>query len=70
MTNLSQLLTTVQVAEQLGVSVRTVNRLVHRGKLPPAEQIGGRTNGRALAHLFDARDVELYRVRQQQRETP
>ncbi|HEU4543317.1 MAG TPA: helix-turn-helix domain-containing protein [Jiangellaceae bacterium] len=65
MTNLSQLLTTAQVAEQLGVSVRTVNRLVHRGKLPPAEQIGGRANGRALAHLFDARDVENYRLRRE-----
>lgn len=67
MTNLSQLLTTAQVAEQLGVSVRTVNRLVHSGALPPTEQIGGRGNGRVLAYLFDARDVEIQRLKREAR---
>lgn len=64
MTNLSQLLTTAQVAEQLGVSRRTVSRLVQRGEIVPAAE-AQRRGGRAAAYLFDVRDVELYRVRQQ-----
>jgi hypothetical protein len=67
-TNTSQLLTTAQVAEIIGRSPRHVSRLVQRGELTPAAEAPGGARGRAYAYLFDARDVEVYKLRQQQRE--
>jgi excisionase family DNA binding protein len=44
-------------ARQLGVSISTVQRLARSGALP-SERVG-------RDYLFDARDVELYRLRSQ-----
>lgn len=54
---MQSLLTTVQVAEQLGVTRKTIERLVHRGKLEPIAQAPGR-NG---ARFFTPETVETYR---------
>lgn len=50
---MSSFLTTAQVAERLGVSVRTVMRLINRGDLA-AEKIGPGT----APYLFNPSDVE------------
>lgn len=47
------LLTTAEVAERQGISVRTVARLVERGRLEPALKLGGLRG----AMLFDPEDV-------------
>lgn len=49
-----QLLTSPQVAQRLGCSVRTVHRLVDSEELKPAQKLPG-PNG---AFLFDQDDVE------------
>lgn len=51
------LLTSPQVAICLGVSNRTVHRLVRDGRLAPAQQLPG-PNG---AFLFESAAVEAYR---------
>ncbi len=51
------LLTSPQAAHRLGVSLRTVHRLVADGKLAPAQQLPG-PNG---AFLFDETVVETLR---------
>jgi excisionase family DNA binding protein len=55
------LITSPQVAQHLGVSLRTVHRLVADGKLAPAQQLPG-PNG---AFLFDQSAVEALRVARQ-----
>ena len=50
------LLTSPQVASQLGVSVRTVHRLVAAGLLKTAQRLNG-PNG---AFLYDPADVAAY----------
>jgi len=55
------LLTTEQVAERLGKSVATVNRLAVRDRLPAAVQL----NGVRGARLFDADVVATYEREQQ-----
>ena len=52
-----QLIPTAQVAELLGVDVRTVHRMTTNGLLPSAYKIPGRTG----AYLFDPVVVEMYR---------
>lgn len=54
MTQSSNLLTSAQVAEILGKSVRTVNRLAKAGELPVAMKVAPNTG----AYLFDREDVE------------
>jgi excisionase family DNA binding protein len=54
---MAERISTEQAAERLGVSVRTVQRLAAAGKLP-AERV-------SRDYTFDARDVELYRLRPQ-----
>lgn len=56
---MQNLLTTAQVAEQLGLNRKTVERLVHRGKLEALAQAPGR-NG---AFLFTPDTVAGYRQR-------
>lgn len=51
------LATSPQVANQLGVSLRTVHRLVAAGRLTPAQKLPG-PNG---AFLFDPADIDAYR---------
>ena len=48
-------LTSAQVAERLGVSVKTVHRMVLAEDLRPAAKLPGRTG----AYLFDPADVEV-----------
>lgn len=47
-------LTTAQAAEALGVSVRTVHRMVSAGTLTPTMKLPGTTG----AYLLDAAEVE------------
>lgn len=47
-------LTTAEVANRLGVTVSTVNRMVTRGEIEPAVQFPGRTGAR----LFTEDEVE------------
>lgn len=47
-------LTTAQAAEALGVSVRTVHRMVSAGTLTPTMKLPGTTG----AYLLDADEVE------------
>lgn len=47
-------MTTADVAQALGVSVRTVARYVERGTLAPSLRLPGLRG----AHLFDPADVE------------
>ena len=47
-------LTSAQVAERLGVSVKTVHRMVLAEDLRPAAKLPGRTG----AYLFDPADIE------------
>ena len=47
-------LTTKQVAERLGKSVATVNRMAADGRLPYAVKVPGETG----AYLFDPADIE------------
>ena len=49
-----QLLTAAQVAERLGVTVRTVTRWADSGRLPTAMKLPGATGPR----LFHATDVD------------
>lgn len=49
----ADLLGTTEAAERLGVSVRTIHRLVARGHLTPATKLPGSTG----AYLFAAADV-------------
>lgn len=49
-----QLLTTAQVASQLGVSVRTVHRLIDRDEISVHTKVPGLRG----AYLFDADEVE------------
>lgn len=58
-------MTTAQTAEHLGISVRTVVRLVEREELIPAAEVPGGARGRAYAFLFDPRDVELVKLRRE-----
>lgn len=51
----ADLLGTTEAAERLGVSVRTVHRLVARGNLTPAGKLPGDTG----AYLFDAADIAM-----------
>lgn len=52
---LRNMLSTKEVAERLGVSVRTVHRRVESGLLVPTQTIPGNT--RIAAYLFDEADV-------------
>lgn len=52
----NDLLTTAQVAEILGTSVPTVNRLALKGKLPAAHKLPGPTG----AYLFHRTTVDAY----------
>ncbi len=45
--------TAAEAANRLGVSIRTIHRLVARGDLAPARKLPGATG----AYLFDADDV-------------
>lgn len=49
----ADLLGTTEAAERLGVSVRTIHRLVARGHLAPAAKLPGSTG----AYLFTSADV-------------
>jgi len=51
------ILSTSQIAERLGVTRRTVNRLVERGEFPNARKLGG---GRNSAYLIPEPDVLAY----------
>lgn len=57
MPDLIQLLTTAQVAERLGKTPRTVQRMVAAGVLIPFATLPGKTG----AHLFKPDDVERLR---------
>lgn len=48
------LITTAEVAEQLGCDVRTVHRMVRTGRLTPRQKLPGRTG----SYVFDASDVD------------
>lgn len=50
---MSNVIATAETAELLGVSVRTVHRMVAQGMLPPAGKLPGRTG----SYLFDEGDV-------------
>ena len=65
MTERRQLLTSPRVAEILGVSIRTVQRLAESGDLP-AIKLTGQTG----AYVFEPTEVELWQLRRarQQRE--
>lgn len=63
MTERRQLLSSPQVAEILGVSVRTVQRLAESGDLE-AVKLSGQTG----AYVFDPVKVELWQLRQQREE--
>lgn len=65
MTNTRHLLSSAQAAEYLGVGTRTVSRLVRRGELVPAAEIDGGDRGRPLGYLFDARDVEILKLKRE-----
>lgn len=54
-------LSTAQVAEKIGKSVKTVQRIAASGEIP-AIKLPGLTG----AYIFDARDVELWQLRQRQ----
>lgn len=54
MTQTTDLLTSAQVAEILGKSVRTVNRMAKSGALPVAMKVGPQTG----AYLFARADIE------------
>ena len=54
------LLTSPQVAKQLGVSVRTVHRLVEAGRLQAAQRIDYGRNG---ALLYEPAEVRAYLAR-------
>lgn len=54
------LLTSQQVARQLGVSVRTVHRLVDAGSLKAAQRV---VYGRNGALLYDPAEVRAYIAR-------
>jgi len=54
MTQSRNLLTSAQVADILGKSVRTIHRLAESGDLAPALKVPGKTG----AFLFDPADVE------------
>lgn len=51
-----ELLSTAQVAETLGCSIRTVHRLVRREDLAPVQKMPGESG----AYLFDAAAVRAY----------
>lgn len=53
-TDIADLRNTAEAAEILGLSVRSVLRLVERGDLRPAMKLPGRTG----AYLFDVSDLE------------
>lgn len=53
------LLTSAQVAQLLGVSIRTVHRAADYGQLPVAQRLPG-PNG---ALLYRTEDVEAYKAR-------
>lgn len=55
----TDLLTTSEAAELLGVSGRTLSRWVEAGRITPAVTAPGRTGVR----MFDRRDVQLLQVR-------
>lgn len=48
------LLTTAEVAQRLGVDVRTVHRMVASGRLTPVQKLPGRTG----SYVFSAAAVE------------
>jgi excisionase family DNA binding protein len=54
-----QVLSSTQVAHQLGVSVRQVQRWARSGELPAIKM-----EGLTGAYVFDATQVELWRYRQ------
>jgi excisionase family DNA binding protein len=57
----SDLLTTAQVAERLGLSVPTVNRYALAGRLPVAQKLPGFRG----AYLFTLEAVEAFQAAQQ-----
>lgn len=48
------LVSTAEVAQRLGVDVRTVHRMVSEGTLTPAAKLPGKTG----AYVFDPADIE------------
>ena len=56
-------LTTAEVANRLGVTVSTVNRMVTRGEIAPALQLPGRTGAR----LFT--EDEVKRIEQERNDS-
>ena len=48
---------TTEAAEMLGVSVRTIHRLVARGQLVPVAKLAGQRG----AYLFAIADIEAFR---------
>lgn len=54
MPDLTELITTAQVAERLGKTPRTVQRMVASGALVPAATFPGKTG----ANLFDPSDID------------
>lgn len=59
------LLTTTQVAERLGASVRTVSHWAKAGHLPVAHKLPGRTG----AMLFNPADVDRFQASKLERVT-
>ncbi len=49
-------LTTAQVADLLGLTPSTINRMVARRELEPAFKLPGRTG----AHIFAAKDIKAF----------
>lgn len=52
------IVTTPQVATRIGKSARTVQRLVHDGKIKPLPQRA--STGPSAPYLFDATEVDRY----------
>jgi excisionase family DNA binding protein len=56
-----ELRTVQSVAQELGVTYRTIINLIHKGEFPNAFKIG---DGRTMPWLIPAKDVEDYKLRQ------
>lgn len=55
-------MTSRQVVERLGVSHRTLMRMVHADEIKPIEKVPGRTG----AYIFDSDEVErVFTIREQ-----
>lgn len=61
MTRAANLLSASQVAEHLGVSVRTVHRMVSAGDLRPAMKAPGKTGG----YLFRPASIEQAKAKRE-----